>query len=235
MIVAAALCPAAPLLIPGVADELAAEQADLVTASRLAVSTMSGPAERLLVVTPGPQRRWTPELGDPGTHPFGRSDRSSAPGDHHGAGVWVASALTGGRLPTAVLELGPSADPGQPGQQPGAAEPAAIAVELRQSPVAVGVLLLVDGAICHGDDAPAAVDDRAAEFDAGLQAVLTVDPDGLRQWCRERHDLAAELGSAAPDALAVLADLLDGTGWSVTARDFGHPYGVGYHVAGWSR
>lgn len=49
MIVAAALCPPAPLLVPGLADDLASELSDLVSACRTAVATLMA-VDRVVVL-----------------------------------------------------------------------------------------------------------------------------------------------------------------------------------------
>lgn len=252
MIVAAALCPAAPLLIEGTAPALAVEQAGLVVAAARAVRSVSRAAERLLVLAPGRSARWIPSLPvELGTSPFGRGRRREtrpsapsasldpagpAPADlpsELAAGIWVAGSLLAAASSDATeitaLQLGAG------GTMPDEIDIAELVGELRSSEQAVGVLVMADGAICHGDNAPAAPDPRAAAFEDSLQRALTVDPVLLGRWCAENEALADGLGASAPAALAVLAQLLADRQWLVEARDHGAPYGVGYHVASWRR
>lgn len=99
-----------------------------------------------------------------------------------------------------------------------------------------GLLLLADGAICHGPTAPQAQDHMATGFERSLHSALA-DPDlsRLARWSADNSELGAALGATAPRALAVLAELASGDGWAAAARYFGAPFGVGYHVATWWR
>ena len=102
-----------------------------------------------------------------------------------------------------------------------------------ESPDPIAVLVIADGAACHGDDAPGKRDDRAGAFDAAVADALAAgSPTQLAAACADRP-LAQEL-LAAVDPLAVLARL--------TAADppdeaellySGAPFGVGYWVASW--
>ncbi|WP_029137912.1 class III extradiol ring-cleavage dioxygenase family protein [Nakamurella lactea] len=254
MIVAAALCPAAPLLIPGVAPALAAEQQPLVDGVRRALDDVViaandaaiGNLGRLLVVTPGRAARWIPNVrADPGRLPFGRSTPLSGPPDPDpvrsgdspvdlAPGVWIARSLLGRGPRLDALEVGPvhrRADGSFPDRSP------TVVRHLITEDEPIGVVVLADGAICHGDDAPAAEDARAESFDEALHDALTADggPLQLRHWCAANAELAGSLGATAPASLMVLAELLSGNTSTVRAEYFGHPYGVGYHVACWRR
>lgn len=85
MIVAAALCPPAPLLVPGLADDLADELRDLVRASRAAIAVLSG-ADRIVILStgqaPGPRSDEITRL-EPGAtvsaSAFSRSDHPAVP------------------------------------------------------------------------------------------------------------------------------------------------------------
>jgi len=81
VIAGAVLCPAAPLLIPGVAEAVAAEQPGLAVAVRTAADGLSLRSEKILVVTAGRCTGWTPQLPFVlGPDPFRRSDRPGGPG-----------------------------------------------------------------------------------------------------------------------------------------------------------
>jgi hypothetical protein len=260
VIVAAALCPAAPLLVPGLADALAAEVPQLVAAATRAADYLVAVADRLLVLTVGRRTEAPyPVPSDLGANPFGRAAGAppaagALPGDGrplHDPALWVARALVG---PARLIawQVGPEAPAAGSAGEPTAGSageptagsagapvdrrtPAGFGETFRADPDAIGVLVLADGAICHGADAPAAEDPRALPFDDALHAALGADPAELGRWSRGNADLGAALGATAPAALAVLAELLVGADWTARAEDFGHPFGVGYHVARWQR
>lgn len=234
MIAGAVLCPAAPLLIPGVAEAVAAEQAGWVPAVRSAVGTLADRCDRIMVVTAGRQRRWTDRLPvDLGIHPFGRAAAprtvETTPRPLWAPGIWVArTLLPEGDLIGCELDL-------QSGRRTGTGIAAAGPIATDPS-VALGVLVLADGALCHGPVAPAVADVRAQQFEHTLdQALSTGDPPTLRSWAADNWELAAELGATTPGCLALLAELSAGSAWSATAEYLGAPYGVGYHLASWWR
>lgn len=98
MIVAAALCPPAPLLIPGLAVDLAGELRDLVTASHAAVAALSG-VDRVVVLSsdkdPGRGSTYPRRLA-PGTRvsaaAFSRSDHPVVPAVRLARGAALTSA-----------------------------------------------------------------------------------------------------------------------------------------------
>ncbi len=99
-----------------------------------------------------------------------------------------------------------------------------------------GVLVLADGATCHGAAASSAPDARAESFEQSLNAVLAAgDPARMSGWCRSNRTLGRWLGATAPRSLAVLAALAGGRRWEAAAQYLGAPFGVGYHVAAWWR
>lgn len=236
MIVGAVLCPAAPLLIPGVADGVVAEQSGWVPEVRSTVGRLAGRCDRILVVTAGRQRRWSDRLPrDPGIHPFGRgtgwriSETTPTPTPTWAPGIWVARAL----LPEGYL-IGCELDL-QSGLRPGGGIAAAGPIATDPS-VALGLLALADGALCHGPGAPLAADGRAEQFEHILERALsTGDPATLRSWAADNRELAVELGATTAGALALFAELTAGSTWSATAEYLGAPYGVGYHLASWWR
>lgn len=111
------------------------------------------------------------------------------------------------------------------------------AATIASDPARWGVLVLADGARCHGDDAPMAPDARAQEFERRLAAVLaTGDPAVLSGWAAAEQELGGALGATAGALLGVPAALVtDPEPFEVESRYLGAPYGVGYHLACWSR
>ena len=98
----------------------------------------------------------------------------------------------------------------------------------------VTVLVIADGAACHGDDAPGRRDDRSDAFDAALACALAAgDPAALADACRN-PELPADAVMASVNPLALLADLTRSA--PPDAADLlysGAPFGVGYFVASW--
>ena len=101
-------------------------------------------------------------------------------------------------------------------------------------PDRVTVLVIADGAACHGDNAPGRRDDRSDAFDAALaHALATGDPAALADACRN-PELPADAVMASVNPLALLADLTRSA--PPDAADLlysGAPFGVGYFVASW--
>jgi hypothetical protein len=104
---------------------------------------------------------------------------------------------------------------------------------LASDPAVTGLLVLADGSLRHGDDAPARPDARAAGFEDDIRAALAApDPAALLNL---DPALAAELlvtGRPAWQILAAAA-LAAPRPWRADLRYSGAPYGVGYHVASW--
>ncbi len=104
--------------------------------------------------------------------------------------------------------------------------------QLREDGTRVGLILVADGAACHGPKAPRAEDSRALAYDDGVCAALgSGQPGRLAQL---DVDLGHELGATGPQVWPVLiaAAGIDGIG-EVLWR--GAPYGVGWAVAAWRR
>jgi len=108
----------------------------------------------------------------------------------------------------------------------------ALGEQLRSEGTLVALILVADGATCHGPKAPRAQDARAQAYDDGVCAALASGRPGcLAQF---DGDIGDELGATGPQVWPVLvaAGGSDGIGevlWS------GAPYGVGWAVAAWRR
>lgn len=98
----------------------------------------------------------------------------------------------------------------------------------------VALLVIADGAACHGANAPGRLDDRSGAFDEALADALAAgNPVALRTAC-QNPDLPAEalLSSVAP--LRLLADLTFARAPDEAELLYsGAPFGVGYFVASW--
>jgi hypothetical protein len=110
------------------------------------------------------------------------------------------------------------------------ADATALGDQLRADPARVGLILVADGASCHGPKAPRAQDARAQAYDDGVCAALASGK--LGRLSKIDVVLGDELGATGAQVWPVLlaAAGSDGIGkvlWS------GAPYGVGWAVAAW--
>ncbi|MFD5080128.1 class III extradiol dioxygenase subunit B-like domain-containing protein [Streptomyces sp. NPDC058371] len=239
MLVAAAVCPSPPLLVPevaaGAAHELDAARAACTDA--LGVLAAARP-DRLVVVGPA-------DRSGRGPHPAG------TPGSFRGFGVDLDVTLgTAGPDSGAVeRELPPSlavaawllertdwAD--APVEGLGVGEPLAAerCIEVGQTIAAqagrVALLVMGDASACRTLKAPGYLDERAADFDAAVARALgAADVAALRALDAE---LAYELKAAGRAPWQVLAGAAQGAGLAGTLLYDDAPYGVGYLVAAWS-
>ncbi|MFF4406420.1 class III extradiol dioxygenase subunit B-like domain-containing protein [Streptomyces sp. NPDC001262] len=236
MLVAAAVCPCPPLLVPEVAAGAAAELDGLRAACLDAVAVLAAARpDRLVVVGPaGPEGR--------STHPQG------AVGSFLGFGVDVQVQLgTGGpagerELPTSLAvaawllgRTGWSAAPveGLAVEEP--LEPGRcleLGRELADGAARTALLVMGDGSACRSLKAPGYLDERARPFDAEAARALGAADTAALAALDAR--LAAELQAAGRAPWQVLAGAAEGTGLSGALLHDEAPYGVGYLVAAWS-
>ncbi|GHF23875.1 hypothetical protein GCM10010218_00370 [Streptomyces mashuensis] len=239
MLVAAAVCPCPPLLVPEVAAG-AAPELDGVRAACLdavAVLAASRPA-RLVVVGPGGP-------GEPELFPQG------SPGSFRGFGVDLdvrlgrggTAAGTGGKaLPAALavaawlLERTEWAVAPVEGVAVGDALESGRCLELGRELAAgderIALLAMGDGSACRTLKAPGYLDERAEPFDAGTARALgAADAAALAAL---DAGLARELQAAGRASWQVLAGAGEGAGLRGQLLADEAPYGVGYHVAAWS-
>lgn len=110
------------------------------------------------------------------------------------------------------------------------ADATALGDQLREDGTRVALILVADGAACHGPKAPRAEDSRAQAFDDAVWAALASGEPG--RLARIDVDLGHELGASGPQVWPVLTAAAgrEGTG-EVLWR--GAPYGVGWAVAAW--
>jgi len=183
-------------------------------------------------------------VGLPGGVVGRRGSRRGSDADHHGAGRDAAVSIAGRAaaepsvailvgahlmraaqhaVPTWALEVSPAVS--------SAGHPPELNTD---GPDRVTVLVIADGAACHGDNAPGRRDDRSDAFDAALARALAAgDPAALADACRN-PELPADAVMASVNPLALLADLTRSA--PPDAADLlysGAPFGVGYFVASW--
>ena len=212
MIVTAAFLPAAPVLVPSVAQGAAGELADLRAACLATVrSVLPGPDGQVLLVASGPATDW------PDTPPsFARLGLPDPPADDRPValqvGRWLLSeAGWGGRAVVRSVDgtRTAEADPGE-----------------------VVVLVLGDGSARRSPAAPGYLHPDAEAYDervagaigaADAAALLALDPaDDARLLVNGRAAWQAVARAEGPPWVGELA-------WS------GAPYGVGYFVGAWRR
>ncbi|MFF3608482.1 hypothetical protein [Streptomyces sp. NPDC002463] len=234
MLVAAAVCPSPPLLVPEVATGAAPEldAARAACADAVGLLAASRP-DRLYVVGPA-------EEG--GVYPAG------AQGSFAGFGVDLSVRLGEGPRPTDrplptplavaawLLARVAWADAPIEGRAVAAAATpdvcAGLGRELAGSAERVALLVMGDGSACRTVKAPGYLDERAAGFDAeAARALGAADTTALLAL---DAGLAAELKAAGRAPWQVLAGAAEGAGLDGRLLFEDAPYGVGYFVAAWS-
>ncbi|MDT0305613.1 hypothetical protein RM780_01365 [Streptomyces sp. DSM 44917] len=240
MLVAAAVCPCPPLLVPEVAVGAAAELDGLRAACYDALAVLAAARPGRLVVA-GPAR-------EPAAGPFPAGSR----GTFHGYGVDLEVTLgtagaagpagPGGDLPPSLTVgawlLERTAWQAAPvlavavGEDWEPARCAAAGRELAAGEERLALLVLGDGSACRTPAAPGAFDERAAEFDtAAARALGAADTAALAAL---DPALAAELHAAGRPAWQLLAGAAEGGGLAGRLLHDSAPYGVGYIVATWA-
>lgn len=235
MLVAAAVCPAPPLLVPEVASGAAAELGDARTAcsDALAVLAASRP-DLLVVVGAGDQDHLGPyPHGARGTfRGFGveadvqlgqGADGSRPLPPSLAVGAWLLEHARWGAAPVEGLGIAEALDTERclgTGRE----------IAARASRVAL--LVMGDGSACRTLKAPGYLDERAAAFDAAAARALgAADAAALAALDAE---LAAELLAAGRAPWQVLAGAAEGADLDGRLLYEDAPYGVGYFVAAWS-
>jgi hypothetical protein len=216
-LVAAAVCPHPPLLVPQVAAGAAAELDALRAACAAAVAPLAGANHIVVVGTATSAGRYRAPVGGsllPWGLPMTIGDASGNLPLSLLIGRWLVPdaheyvAVATDAAPEVCAKLG-----------------AEITADDR-----VGLLIMGDGSARRTEKAPGYLDERAAPFDdAVARALATADRPALLAL---DPDLAAELLVAGRAAWQVLAGA---SGDTRHAELLYHdaPYGVGYFVASW--
>ncbi|WP_089153788.1 hypothetical protein [Micromonospora sp. NBS 11-29] len=236
-LVAAAVCPHPPLIVPELAGAAAPELDDLRAAADAAVTRLlaAGPEAILLVG------------GGPATVRFGASEHGSLRPyglDRH-VRLWKVNCAGGDRLPLS-LTVGAWLLNRSRTELPRLARSVAVdatpaeAAELGATLIAdddprCALLVLGDGSACRGVTAPGYDDPRAGAYDEGVAAALAdADVEALRGL---DPVLSAELRVAGRAAWQVLAGAVRAAGgnWRGELGYHRAPYGVAYFVANWEQ
>ncbi|MEC4015882.1 class III extradiol dioxygenase subunit B-like domain-containing protein [Streptomyces sp. H27-D2] len=238
MLVAAAVCPCPPLLVPEVAAGAAPELDELRAAclDALGVLAASRP-DRLVVIGPAEQAARGPHpQGTVGSfRAFGvdlevrlgkataetLADRELSPSLTVAA--WLLERMEWAAAPVAGLGVGESLA-GERCMETGSG--------LVAGAERVALLVMGDGSACRTVKAPGYFDERAEGFDAEVARALgAADTDALAAL---DQDLAYDLKSSGRACWQVLAGAAAGAGLSGALLREEAPYGVGYFVAAWS-
>ncbi|HZF89463.1 class III extradiol dioxygenase subunit B-like domain-containing protein [Streptomyces sp.] len=237
MLVAAAVCPCPPLLVPvvaaGAAPELDAARAACTDA--LGVLAAARP-DRLVVVGPA-------DDGGSGPYPEG------TPGSFRGFGVDLGVRLGCEQATEEARALPPSLAVAAwllertgwsdaPIEGMGVAEPLGVerctevGRDIAGRAGRVAMLVMGDASACRTVKAPGYLDERAEPFDAEVARALgAADVAALRAL---DSGLARELKVSGRAPWQVLAGAAQDAGLSGTLLYEDAPYGVGYVVAAWS-
>ncbi|MGW2849172.1 class III extradiol dioxygenase subunit B-like domain-containing protein [Streptomyces sp. NPDC001274] len=237
MLVAAAVCPCPPLLVPevaaGAAPELdavrdaCAEAVDVLAAARPDLLVVVGPADPSgrgphAEGATGSFRGFGVDLGVRLGRDAGEGTSPSLP-PSLAVGAWLLSRAgwTGGPVEglgvEERLETGRCVDAGR---------------ELAARADRVALLVMGDGSACRTLKAPGYLDERAEPFDAAAARALgAADPEAL---IALDATLAHELKAAGRAPWQVLAGAARGAGLTGRLLREEAPYGVGYLVAAWS-
>ncbi|MFF0436403.1 class III extradiol dioxygenase subunit B-like domain-containing protein [Streptomyces sp. NPDC004327] len=235
MLVAAAVCPCPPLLVPAVAAGAAAELAEARTAcsDALGVLAASRP-DRLVVVGPAAEgARGVFAAGSAGSFSGFGVDLTvrlgSGPGGERplpaslAVAAWLLEATDWAAAPVEGLGVGERLE---------ADRCAAAGREIAGSAERVAVLVMGDGSACRTVKAPGYLDERAEGFDAATARALGEADTAALLALDER--LAYELKAAGRAPWQVLAGAAEGADLAGRLLYEDAPYGVGYFVAAWS-
>jgi len=238
VLVAAAVCPHPPLLVPTAGGDGAPELTSLRAAAVAAIRGLGAAgAATLLLVGDAPAPLDTADatgtLAGLGI-PLEVRLAGGCEGDGRGAGPALPLALTIGTwlLGETGVAL-PARAIGVP-RSWSAQEAAAYGAGLVQGPARVGLLVLGDASACRTEKAPGALDPRAAPYDAAVaRALAAADPAALLALDPALSDALLVAGRVPWQVLAGAA--AGGGVWrgAVTADEA--PFGVGYLVATWTR
>ncbi|MFD8704595.1 class III extradiol dioxygenase subunit B-like domain-containing protein [Kitasatospora sp. NPDC059648] len=232
MLVAAAVCPCPPLLVPEVAAGAAPELDALRAACDEALAALVAAEPQLVVVVgAGPEAEVWTEGGAGSFHRYGVPLVAKLPGARV-EGPELAPSLTVGAW---LLERAGVALPTHACAVPADA-PADRMLGLGQGLAGlaerVALLVLGDGSACRSLKAPGYLDERAEGFDAALAAALgSADLPAL---AAVDPALAAELKAEGRAPWQVLAGAAEGAGLTARLGYQDAPYGVGYFVASWA-
>lgn len=227
-VVAVAVCPHPPLLVPALAAGAAAELDDLRAACAAALDELAATgAEALVLVGSGAaEARFD---GTPAGSFAGYGVPHVTVGDGADAGVplslligaWLVEQSQVASLPRTSISVPADAPPTMCSE---------LGAELAGDPGQLALLVLGDGSARRSEHAPMHLHPRAEVFDRVVAGALA-NADGETLAALDPV-LAAELGAAGRGPWQVLAAATPGE-WRGELHYAAAPYGVGYVVATW--
>ncbi|MFF9404581.1 class III extradiol dioxygenase subunit B-like domain-containing protein [Streptomyces anandii] len=242
MLVAAAVCPCPPLLVPEVAAGAAPELEAARAACTDALGVLAASRPDLLVVVGAAERagersgRVAYRQGSRGSFRgfgvdldvrLGQDGDGPEPGRELpvplAVGAWLLGRTGWSDAPVEGLAVAAATVPD---------ECVAAGRDLAARSGRVALLVMGDGSACRSLKAPGYLDERAEPFDAeAARALGAADAAGLAAL---DAGLAGELKASGRAPWQVLAGAAEGAGLSGALLYDDAPYGVGYLVATWS-
>lgn len=234
-LVAVAFCPHPPLLVPEVAGAAASELADARRACDEAVRRLlDQPADGLLLVGTGPRTGWQPAGARGSLAPYGVQVEVALPTGSPPDGATLPLSLTIGAwlLARQARYDGRSVVAMTVAEDTPPDECRKLGRECADWRGRVAMLVMGDGAACHGEKSPGYADPRAEPFDASVaRAFADGDPGALRDL---DPDLGAGLLACGRAPWQVAAGAAEGGRWRGDLLYHAAPYGVGYLIASWT-
>jgi hypothetical protein len=238
-LVAAAVCPHPPLIVPEVASGAAAETDGLRSACDAAVAhLLDAAADEIVVVGAGdrtqvltaPRRATFEQWGAPTGYSLGAADGSEPPDlpSDLPLGLLIGGWLLSRQDPGAPITLTTVA------ADASAARCAAWGAELGARAPRVTMLVMGDGSACQGLKSPGYDDPRAVPYDRGVaRALADADPDALLG-LDPQLSLQLKVAGRAPWQVLAGAARAAGAVWRGALTHEAAPYGVTYLVATWA-
>ena len=237
-LVAAAVCPHPPLIVPELAGAAAPELDELRAACDAAVAALLAvEPEAIILLGGGPEtaRFTSADYGSLRSYGLDRHVRlwkvNCAGGERLPLSLTVGAWLIG-RCGTALPRLARSvAVDASPAHCAELGEE--LAAELGSAGPRTALLVLGDGSACRGPKAPGYDDPRAEAYDEGVaRALADADAEALLDL---DPVVSAQLGAAGRAPWQVLAGAVRATGgdWRGELRHQSAPYGVAYLVSSW--
>ncbi len=232
IVLAAAVLPNPPLLVPALAGAGAGSLAPLLSACDRTVSELLAAATGSVLLI-GPGRSTVRHDADAWGSLDGFGVRTGEPARHDDTQPRLPLSLTIGRWLLDRAGWNGDLEMQEVAGEASAEECAALAGQLAgRLPDGTAWLVMGEGSICRGPRSPGYDDPRAEGFDAGVAAALaTADLSGLLGLDVR---VAAELGAAGRPAWQVLAAAARAHPPVAAELHYNEaPFGVGYFVAGW--
>ena len=211
MILAVAVCPHPPMIIPEVATGAADDLASLRAACDTAIATILAVApDRVVVIGTGDLDADLDEQAGGTFAPYGVDLHFGGPGAELPLSLAVGACLL---------------------DRAGWAGPRTYSTGTPDVGGRVALLVMADGSAKRSTSAPGFLDDRAEAFDVSIASALaTGDATALASL---DHELGAELWAAGTPALRTMGQLTKDADIAAHLRVDVAPFGVGYWVADW--